>query len=184
MRTFNQFFLTLVRALALLSSEVTRLTLTCRSNFCIILSRTPSRCFTSISSASLVRILLSFIIIDSTHANSIAGPILTSMFLSSHFNTKLTPYINAFNSATFMQLASVFFLNQAASSALTTPASNITLIVKLLALHQTMPSSTFSTWYFPLAGSSLFASLMISFILSVLSLSWSSHLIFSTCHFT
>ena len=62
------------------------------------------------------RILFSFVIIDSNHANTEAKSVFTSIFLSSHFNAKLTCFINTSNSATFMWLASVFFLNQAASS--------------------------------------------------------------------
>ena len=171
MGTFNQAFLTLVRASALLASKVTRLILTCWSNSCITSSRTPSHLF--ISAPFLVYILLSFIITDSTHAYTVTESVFISMFLSSN----LMPFINS-NSATFMWLASVFFLNQAASSALIFNAM-------LLASHQTMSSSTFGTCHFPLTGFSLFASSMISFItLSVLSLARSSHFIFSACLFT
>ena len=71
-------------------------------------SRTPSRHFTNISAAPLVCILFSFVIIDSTYANTVTESIFPSMFFSSHFNAKLTSFINASNPATFMRLNSCY----------------------------------------------------------------------------
>ena len=82
-------------------------------------------------------------------------------------------YIDVVSISLLPQLSSIL------SSALTPPTSNITPIAMLLILHQAMPLSTFGMCYFLLTGSSLFISLMISFILSVPSLTQSSHLIFS-----
>ena len=67
--------------------------------------KTPSYRFMNISAAPLVCILLVLVIIDSTHASTVAESVFTSLFLSSHFNANLTPFIRVFNSATFMGLA-------------------------------------------------------------------------------
>ena len=54
----------------------------------------------SISAVPIVCILLSFVIMDSNYANTVAKSIFTSMFLNPHFNAKLTPFMTPPNSNT------------------------------------------------------------------------------------